>query len=176
MNQLVGNKQIKKTNKKQKLTMYSLIKPCLLSGGFQETFTVPSLSLSQVSCRFLGGSGTEPHQHININHDWYDNYWVWLIKESKWASDKSLDLATIESIDTCATHIPQGSWLWSYRWSCGAFWGTEWEPSHGRWCLVSAQWVCSWFCCCGSPWWPTAGCPQASTQKDIGTVIKKKNI
>lgn len=38
--------------------MYSLMRPCPLSGGLQETSTVPSSPLSQDSCRFLGGSGT----------------------------------------------------------------------------------------------------------------------
>lgn len=55
----------------ESLTMYSLIRPCPLLGGSQEAFTVPSSSFRQVSCRFVGGSGTTDKIRHETIYIWF---------------------------------------------------------------------------------------------------------
>lgn len=135
--------------------MYSLIRPCPLLGGSQETFTVPSSLFRQDSCRFVGGSGTTSSTAggggtIQIK----DN-----MKPLMFA------FGGCRSVHNSGTHIPLGSGCWSCRWSCTAYWGTEWALSLGRWCLVVKRSACSWSCCCGCSWCSTAAYRWVWTQE-----------
>lgn len=141
------------------LTRYSLMRPCALSGGLQETSTFPSSLLSQDSCKFLGGSGTAAHTHSTYMHYMpHLYYWHTLLHETGY---KNNELGTA----WCDAHLPRASWPQSPRWFCAACWDTEWAPLCDTWCPVSARSVCSWSCCCECPYWSTAACPQVWRQK-----------